>query len=148
MTIPLDNHVHGFAQGIHHAGTYAVQTAGYLIAPAAELAAGMEYGKHHGSGGNAFFGMDANRNTPAVVHHADHIVRQDIHLDFGAVSSQRFVDGVIHDFIYQMVQSLGTGGADIHTGALAHRLQSFQDLNLAFIVHLIFFCAHTVPPLP
>ena len=56
------------------------------------------------------------------------------HDDFRAKARQRFVDGVIHNFIYAVVQAPGIGGADVHAGALAHGLQAFQHLNLRFVI--------------
>jgi hypothetical protein len=55
--------------------------------------------------------------------------------DVVAMAGQRFVDRVVDHLEHQMVQ---TGAvrrvADIHAGALAHRLQAFQDLDGAFAV--------------
>jgi hypothetical protein len=42
-------------------------------------------------------------------------------VDFGAISSERFIDGVIDDFIDQVVESSFTGGADIHSRAFTDR---------------------------
>ena len=62
-----------------------------------------------------------------------------------AVASQRFINGVVHDLVDQMMQTALTGGADIHTGALAHCLQAFQDLDLAGVVFMVrrSFCVGT-----
>ena len=61
------------------------------------------------------------------------------HVDIGAETGQRLVDGVVHDLIYQMVQTAAGGGADIHTGALADSLQAFQNLDLLRTVFLCYF---------
>jgi len=39
------------------------------------------------------------------------------------------IDGVVDNFGDQMVQTFLIGGTDIHAGALADRLQTFEDLN-------------------
>ena len=44
-----------------------MQAAGDLIAPAAELAAGMEDGKDHLQGGLACLRLDVHGDAPAVV---------------------------------------------------------------------------------
>jgi hypothetical protein len=46
------------------------------------------------------------------------------------VTSERFVDCVIHDLEYHVMQT-GTviGIADIHARAFAYRIKSFQDFN-------------------
>ena len=49
-----------------------------------------------------------------------------------AVAGQRFVDGVIDDFVDQVVQAHFAGRADIHGGAQAHRLQTFQHFDTAW----------------
>ena len=59
------------------------------------------------------------------------VVRLDGHFDMVTVAGQRFVDGVVHDLVHQMVQAPRAGGADVHTGALAHSLQALQNLNFA-----------------
>ena len=55
-------------------------------------------------------------------------------LDMGAVARQRFVNGIIHDLINAVMQPAEIGGTDVHAGTLAHGLQTFQHLNLVFIV--------------
>ena len=54
----------------------------------------------------------------------------------GAVSGQCLVDGVIDDLVDQMMQAGRPGGTDIHAGALADRLKSLKNLNLARVVFL------------
>ena len=53
------------------------------------------------------------------------------------VTGQSLIDGVVHDLVHQMVQTPLAGRADIHTGALAHSLQTFQDLDLAGVVFMV-----------
>ena len=54
--------------------------------------------------------------------------------NFSAIACQRFVNGVIHDFIYAMMQPPCVRGADIHAGPLPHGLQPLQHLNLCFVI--------------
>ena len=54
-----------------------------------------------------------------------------------AVTGQRLVNGVVHDLVHQMMQTALTGGADIHTRALAHRFQTFQHLDLAGVILVV-----------
>ncbi len=44
-----------------------------------------------------------------------------------AMPGQRLVDGVVDDLPHQVVQPALGGGADVHAGALADRLQPLQD---------------------
>ena len=121
-------HRQPLAQGVDHAGAHAVQTAGDLVAAAAELAAGVQHGEHHLQRGTSRLRLHVHGDAAAVVGDGDGVAGVDGHGDIRAVPGQRLVDGVVHDLIDQMVQSAGAGGADIHTGALAHRLQALQHL--------------------
>ena len=140
------------AQGIHHRGAHAVQAAGHLVAPAAELAAGVEHGEHHLQSGPPGLGLDVHGDAPAVVGDGDGVSGVDGHGDLGAVAGQRLVDGVVHDLVHQVVQAGLTGGADIHARALADCLQSLQHLDLGAAVCVLhlggiqkFFC-HSFSP--
>ena len=64
------------------------------------------------------------------------------------VSGQRFVNGVVHDLIDEVVQTGGGGRADIHTGSFPHRFQTLQNLNLLRAVFLCYFrfVRHICPP--
>ena len=59
---------------------------------------------------------------------------QDRDLDPVAVAGQRLVDGVVHDLPHQVVQAALAGGADVHAGALADRLEALEDLDRAGVV--------------
>ena len=73
----------------------------------------------------------------AVVRHFDDVAGLDGDFDVGAVPGQRFVDGVVHDLVDQVMQAGRAGGTDIHARALAHRLQALQDLNLGAAVGVV-----------
>src|SRR5260370_30715601 len=47
------------------------------------------------------------------------------------MGGQRRVDRVVDRLVDQMVEAVGAGIADVHRGALANRLQSFEDLDVA-----------------
>ena len=134
FSVLVDLHRQPFAEGVHHAGAHAVKAAGHLIAPAAELAAGVEHGEHHLQRGPARLGLDVHGDAAAVVGDGDGVAGVDGHSDVRAVARQRLVDGVVHDLIDQMVQSAGAGRADIHTGPLADGLQPLQHLNFRCVV--------------
>ena len=55
----------------------------------------------------------------------------------GTVPGQGFVDGVVYDLVHQVVQARGTGGTDIHARALAHSLQTFQNLDLRAAIGMV-----------
>ena len=60
-------------------------------------------------------------------------------MDRFAISGERFVDTVVHDFIDQMMQTLGTCTADVHAGSFANRFESLKDLYLGRVILTICF---------
>jgi hypothetical protein len=55
------------------------------------------------------------------------------------VPRQGLVDGIVDNFVDQVVQSSLAGAPDIHAGSLAYCLKTFQDLDIAGVVR------HTQP---
>ena len=84
--------------------------------------------------------LDAHRDAAAVVGDPDDLPREDFHLDVGAVASKRLVYRVVYNFIDQMMQAPGAGGADVHAGPFADSLQPFQHLDLVFIICFGLWC--------
>ena len=134
LAVPVNLHHQPFAQGVHHGSAHAVEAAGYLVAPAAELAAGVQHGVHHFQSGLAGLGLNVHGDAAAVIHHGDGVALVDGDGDLRAVARQRFVDGVVHDLIHQMVKAGGRSGADIHTGTLSDGFQPFQNLNFRCVI--------------
>ena len=123
-----------FGKGVDHARADAVQAAGDLVAPAAELAARVEHREHDLQRALARLRLDIHGDAAAVVTDADDVARLDRDLDVVTEAGERLVDGVVHDLIHQMVQTGRRGRADIHARALAHRLQALEDLNLTGVI--------------
>ena len=74
--------------------------------------------------------MRIDRDAAAVIGHGQESVGAQFHLDERGMPGKRLVHRVVDDFGEQMVQRLFVGAADIHAGAAAHRLQSFQHLDV------------------
>ncbi|GAA1650679.1 hypothetical protein GCM10009733_054630 [Nonomuraea maheshkhaliensis] len=70
--------------------------------------------------------MDAGGDASAVVDHADAVVGEQRDVDLGRVTCQGLVHRVVHDLLDEMVKTALTGGADIHTRALANRLKPLE----------------------
>ena len=119
-----------FGQGIYDRSAYAVQAARYFIASAAEFSAGMQNGEYDFHRVHARLVIDTCRNTAPVIRNRNGFIFIDGHFDVRAETGQRFIDGVIHNFIDQMVESSGRSRADIHTGTLSDCFQTFQNLNI------------------
>jgi hypothetical protein len=49
--------------------------------------------------------------------------------DARGVSRHRFVNRVVYDLINKVVKAALIGGSDIHSWALAYRIQSLKDLD-------------------
>ena len=120
------------AQRVDDGNAHAVQTARHGIASPAELAAGVQFGQHDFHSRKPFFFDYARRYAPAVVGDGERAVGVDSNVDFGAVACKRLVDGVVHYFHRQVVQTFFIGGADIHAGSFADGFQPFQHLYLLF----------------
>ena len=98
-------HLQPVRECVYHARADAVQTAGDLIAPAAELAAGVQHRIDDLERGLARLLLNVHGNAAAVVGHADALAVLNGYLDMRAEARERLVDGVIDDLIYQMVQT-------------------------------------------
>ena len=111
-----------------------MQATGDLVTFAAELATGVQHGQADLHSRAMQLGMNAHRETAAIVPNLAGAVLVQDDLDMGAVARQRFVNGIIHDLINAVMQPTIIRGADVHAGALANSFQAFQHLNLVFIV--------------
>ena len=132
-------HLHGqpFGQRVDDARADAVQAAGDLIAPAAELAARVQDGKDDLERGTSGLRLNVHGDAAAVIDDGDGVVGIDLHGDVRAVAREGFVDGVIDDLIDEVVQTARGGRADVHARALAHRFQSLEDLNFRGVVIVV-----------
>ena len=114
--------------------THTVQTTGYLVGVFVELTARMKHREHHLQGGTMLLLVHVGRDTTTVVQYRYAVVFVYRHFNVIAVSGKRLVNGIVHHFIYQMVQSPLPNIADIHSRTLPHRLQSLQHLDVVRIV--------------
>ena len=121
-------------QRVDHRDADAVQTAGHRVATAAELAAGVEDRHDDLDGRLLLLLVDVDRDAAAVVDDAHRAVFADEHLDVIGVTGESLIDGVVDDLVHQVVETAGAGGPDVHAGALAHRFQSLEDLDLVCAV--------------
>ena len=77
---------------------------------------------------------DADGDAAAVVGDGDRVVGVDGDVDGGAVAGERLVDGVVDDLVDEVVEASRAGGADVHAGPLADRLEAFEDLDILGVV--------------
>ena len=124
----LRKHVRGKRVDARNADT--VQTTRHFIRTFVELTAGVEHRHHHLQGTHALFFVHIDGDTASVVLYNDRIVLANHHINVGAETGQGFVDGVIHRFIDQMVQTFLADVADVHRRTLANGLQTFEYLDI------------------
>ena len=153
LAVLADLDLEPLGQGVDDRRADAVQTAGDLIAPAAELAARVQNGIDDLERGLSRLLLDVNGDAAAVVRHGDGVAGVDGHADVLAVACQRLVHRVVHDLVDEVVQTRRARRADVHAGALAHGLQTLKDLNLTGVVLVLYgvvsdFFAHIEAPLP
>ena len=115
---------------VHARYAHAVQAARDLVAALVELTARMENRKHDFECRFTLLFVVVGRDAAAVVAYGDGVVLVDRHVDVGAIARQRLVDRVVDHLVDQMVQALLAYVADIHGGALAHRLKPFENLDI------------------
>ena len=121
-------------QRVDHGHAHAVQAAGYLVGAVVELAARVQGGHHHLGGGPSLGGVHVDRDAAAVVRDGDAVVLMDDDRDLLAVAGNRFVDRVVDDLVDEVVETLGTGGPDVHRGPFSDRLEAFENLDRAGVV--------------
>ena len=115
----------------------AVQTAGDLVAAAAELATGVQHRQRHRDRGHLLAGRGVGRDAPAVVLDPDAAVGLQGQHDPVAVAGQRLVDRVVDDLPDQVVEAALAGRADVHARPLAHRLEALEDLDRGGVVRAV-----------
>ena len=79
--------------------------------------------------------LDGRGNAAAVVHDGNRVVRVDGDLNLRGVACKSFVDGVVDNFINQMMKPGAVGGvADEHARTLANGFQALQNLDAVLVV--------------
>ena len=136
LAVFVDADLQPIREGVDDRGADAVQSAGDLIPAAAEFAARMQYGVDDLERGLARLFLDIHRYTAPVIRDADDVPRLYDDLDIVAITGQRFVYGVVHDLVDQVVQAGSGSRTDVHTGTKADSLQSLKYLDLTCVVFL------------
>ena len=127
-----DLDLHAFGQRVDDRDADAVQAAGGLVDLGVEFAAGVQRAHDHFERRLVLeFRMRIDRNAAAVVGDGDKAVRRHLDLDPVGVAGERLVHGIVDHLGEQVMQRLLVGAADIHAGPAAHRLEPFQNLDVA-----------------
>jgi hypothetical protein len=122
--VAADLRLEFFREGVHHGDADTVETSGYLVGIPIELSAGMKNRQHHLGGGFPLPFHDVHGNPAAVVVDGDRVVGVDRYGDVVAMPRHRLVDGVIHDFVDEVMKAVDVRAPDVHRRALPDRLQA------------------------
>ena len=118
-------------------GADAVKAAGVFVGALAELAAGVEVGEHEFDGGHAELRVHVHRDAAAVVGDGNRAIDVDGDLDARAVAGEMLVDRVVQHLEDAVVEAAFVGIADVHAGALADGLKTFEFVDLCGVVLLL-----------
>jgi hypothetical protein len=113
-------------QGIDHGHAHPVQAAGELVVLVRELAAGVQRRQDHLDAGLLLLRVQVHGHAASVVGHGQGAVGVQHHVDLPRVAGECLVDAVIDNLLGEVV---GARGIRVHARALAHRLESGQDLD-------------------
>src|SRR5204863_9639730 len=80
--------------------------------------------------------MNVDRYSAAVVAHRDRSVDMDDHFDLCAKSCEMFVDGVIENFINQVMQSAFVRISNKHSRPFPDCFETFELVDLRRVVFL------------
>jgi len=75
-----------------------------------------------------FHRVNTGGNAAAIVGYLYDIVLFEYHIYPVTVPGKGFVYGVVHNFVYQMMEAVDAGGANIHARSFADRFKTFKYL--------------------
>src|SRR3546814_17543722 len=90
----------------------------------------MKHRHHYFKCGTTFFGVNIDRDAPAIVPYGNGIVFMDRYENLVTMTCHGLIDGVIHHLIDQMMQPFGAYIPALNSRAFAHRLPSFKHLYI------------------
>ena len=140
FALALDGHFQPRGKRVGHRYAHAVQTAGKSIRAAVffvELAARVQLGEYQLDHRNAFERMQPHGNAAAVVAHGKRAVVVDVYVDGVGITAERFVGGIVDDFLADVGRAFGTG---VHARAFFNRFETFENGDAGFAV--LVGCGH------
>src|SRR6266849_6793308 len=104
QAVAPDFQVQCLREKVDDRNAHAVYAAGNLVSVGVELAAGVKLGHHYFRSGLLFLLHHVDGNAAAVVDYCDGMVKMNSYFDSVAVSRQGLVNGVVDDFVDQVMQ--------------------------------------------
>ena len=121
-------------KGVHARHTHTVQTARHLVGVFVKLTPCTNLGHDDLKGADAFLLVHVDGDATAVVRDANSVVLGDGHCDRVAVAGKCFVNGVVDDFVHQVVKSPNAHVADVHRRTHAHVFHALEGLDLTRVI--------------
>lgn len=118
-----------------------VQSSGYLVSTTPliiKFSSRMEHRQYGFQCRYSRGGMKIGRNSSTIVDDGTGSIFVDRGRNKGGVSRQGFIHTIIHNFPYQMMQSIGSRRSNVHSGSFPDGIQSTQDGDLSGIVRSVF----------
>ena len=134
LTVAINLSLEPDRQCVHALRTYPMQTAGVLVRPLAELAAGMQVCEHQLDGRHLEFLVCVYRNAATVVLYRHRAVHVNGDLDLVAIPGQVLVDRVVEHLVNAVVESVFIRVTDVHPRPLPHGLQTLELVNFCCVV--------------
>ena len=128
-------------QRIYNGRTHAMQSAACLVCIIVKFAACMKRCKHDTFCADPFF-MHTDRYASAIVGYRCRTILFQCNADFTAHPSQMLVHRIVHDFIYQMIQTLCRHTSDVHARPFPNCLKPLQDSDARGVVYIVICFCH------
>src|SRR5690242_13382010 len=132
MAVAPDLEVELVRERVHAAHAHAVQSARDFVVRGVEFSARVQRGEHDLRGGKFFSAHYhvINGDPAAIIDDGDGVINVNGDFDLGGVTGKRFVNGIVHDFVDEVMQSHLAIRADVHGGAQAHGFHTLKDFNV------------------
>lgn len=91
--------------------------------------------------------MHPGRHSAPPVLHGDTVVLMYRYDNMISVAGKNFIDGIVDDLIYQMVQAACVRRTDVHSRSFSDGFQAFKHLYGIFVVIKLLFSSQTYKPL-
>ena len=133
LAVALDPDLEVLRECVHNRDADAVQPSGEAVVLVGELTAGVQTREDELDAGDFLFGMHVDGHSPPVVGDAERTVLVQGHVELRCEAGDGLVNPVVDHLECQMVWSRGVR---VHPGALAHRFQTRQYLDVGSVVAL------------
>jgi hypothetical protein len=99
---------------------------------------------YHFRSGDAFVRMEIDRDTAAIVDYSYGIINVDRYINAAAIAGQCLIDGVVDNFINQVVKPVLTCRPNVHSRSQANRLQTLEHFDTTRVVDGVVVLSHFV----